>query len=181
MATGVNFFSGNTYMSIEQVVRTLPQGNTQSTKEATKESGTSFADTLNQATASQYTNEELDKIFSKASDTYGVSLDLLKAVAKAESNFDPNCVSSAGAQGVMQLMPETAKELGVTNPFDAEQNIMGGAKCLSDKLDEFNGDISLALAAYNAGSGSVNKYGGIPPYTETQNYVEKILGYLSNG
>ena len=90
-------------------------------------------------------------------------------------------MTTSGAMGVMQLMPETAKELGVTDSFDAEQNIMGGANYLSKKLAEYDGDVSLALAAYNAGSGNVNKYGGIPPFTETQNYVKKILGYLENG
>jgi soluble lytic murein transglycosylase-like protein len=124
---------------------------------------------------------DLESIFKKASDTYGVSEDLLKAVAKAESNFNTNSTSSAGAMGVMQLMPSTAAQLGVTDAYDAEQNIMGGAKLLSQLLNKYDGDTSLALAAYNAGSGNVDKYGGIPPFTETQNYVSKILGYLNDG
>jgi soluble lytic murein transglycosylase-like protein len=124
---------------------------------------------------------DLESIFKKASDTYGVSEDLLKAVAKAESNFNTNSTSSAGAMGVMQLMPSTAAQLGVTDAYDAEQNIMGGAKLLSQLLNKYDGDTSLALAAYNAGSGNVDKYGGIPPFTETQNYVNKILGYLNDG
>lgn len=118
----------------------------------------------------------LDAAFEKASEAYGVPVNLLKAVAKAESGFDPDVVSSAGAQGVMQLMPGTARSLGVSDPFDAEQNIMGGAKYLSQLLREFNGDTTLAVAAYNAGPGSVKKYGGVPPYAETQNYVQKVLG-----
>lgn len=128
--------------------------------------------------AAQLEATELDAIFAEASATYGVPVDLLKAVAKAESNFDPDAVSSAGAVGVMQLMPGTAKALGVTNSYDARQNIMGGAKYLSQKLAQYNGDTTLALAAYNAGSGNVAKYGGVPPFKETQNYIRKIMGYL---
>ena len=106
---------------------------------------------------------------------YGVSESLLKAIAKAESNFNAKSVSSAGAMGVMQLMPDTAKGLGVTDPYDPEQNIMGGAKCISQKLKEFNGNERMALAAYNAGSGAVRRYGGIPSYCKS--YVNKVQSY----
>lgn len=143
---------------------------------------TDFATVLDEATAASsaksYTSEELDAIFTEASNTYGVSKDLLKAMAKAESNFNPSAVSSAGAMGIMQLMPATAASLGVSNAFDARENIMGGAKYISQLLEKYNGDTSLALAAYNAGSGNVDKYGGIPPFTETQNYVSKIMADL---
>jgi soluble lytic murein transglycosylase-like protein len=114
-------------------------------------------------------------IIQKASEEYGVDASLIKAVIKQESSFNSKAVSSCGAQGLMQLMPATAKSLGVNDPFDAEQNIMAGTCYLRQKLDEFNGDLKLALAAYNAGSGSVRKYGGIPPYKETQAYVERIV------
>ncbi len=121
---------------------------------------------------------KLDAIFKKAASTYGVSEKILKAVAKQESDFNLTAVSKAGAMGVMQLMPATAKELGVADPFDAEQNIMGGAKLLAQNLKQFGGDLKLALAAYNAGPGAVKKYDGIPPYKETQNYVKNIMADL---
>lgn len=121
-----------------------------------------------------------ENYFQAAAETYQIPENLLKAVAKAESDFNPNAVSHCGAQGIMQLMPSTARSLGVTNSFDPAQNIMGGAKYLRQMLDSFNGDVSKALAAYNAGPNAVEKYGGIPPYQETQNYVAKVLGYAGN-
>lgn len=123
----------------------------------------------------------LDDIFKRASEKYGVSYDFLVAVAKAESDFNPKCVSSAGAKGIMQIMPYEAKELGVEDVYDAEQNIMASAKLLAAHLKKFNGDTTLAAAAYNAGSGRVKQYGGVPPFTETQNYVKKIAKYMKEG
>lgn len=117
----------------------------------------------------------LESIFKQASQRYGVPENLLKAVAKVESNFNPNAVSRCGATGIMQLMPSTAKSLGVTNLKDPEQNIMGGAKELSQLLKRYNGDVKLTLAGYNAGIGNVAKYGGVPPFAETQAYVKKVL------
>lgn len=124
--------------------------------------------------------KNLEEYFKEASETYGVDINLLKAIARQESNFNPSATSSAGAMGVMQLMPSTAKGLGVTNAYDAQENIMGGAKLMAQNLKKYNGDVSLALAAYNAGGGNVDKYGGIPPFKETQNYVKKVLGYYQN-
>ncbi len=123
---------------------------------------------------------DLDPIFEKASQTYNVPVKLLKAMAKAESNFNPNAVSSCGAQGIMQLMPATAQALGVTDAFDPEQNIMGGAKYISGKLAQYDGDVSLALAAYQAGSGNVAKYGGVPPFKSTQTYIKNIFNYMNS-
>ena len=125
--------------------------------------------------------EIMDAIFEEASSRFGVSVDLIKSVAKAESNFNTKAVSKAGAIGVMQLMPATAASLGVSNAYDPYQNIMGGAKYIRQMLDKYDGNVSLALAAYNAGSNNVDKYGGIPPFAETQNYVAKITGYLEEG
>ena len=121
-----------------------------------------------------------ERYFQTAADTYQIPVGLLRAMAQVESNFNANAVSSCGAQGIMQLMPATARSLGVTNSFDPAQNIMGGAKYLRQMLDRFDGDISKAVAAYNAGPNAVKKYGGVPPYQETQNYVSKVLGYAGN-
>lgn len=123
----------------------------------------------------------LNDIFEKAADKYHISVNLIKAVGKQESNFNPNAVSRCGAQGIMQLMPATAASLGVTDSFDPEQNIMAGAKYLSGLLNTFNGNTSFALAAYNAGGNNVKKYGGIPPFKETQNYVVKVSAYMQTG
>ena len=122
----------------------------------------------------------LDDIFEEAAKNYNVDCKLLKAIAKAESGYNTNAVSSAGAMGVMQLMPATAKSLGVTNPYDARENIMGGAKLIFGFLKQYNNDKTLALAAYNAGPGNVNKYGGVPPFKETQNYVKKVLNFYTS-
>ncbi|WP_324824559.1 lytic transglycosylase domain-containing protein [Sinanaerobacter sp. ZZT-01] len=121
---------------------------------------------------------DLDSIFERAAEEYQVPLNLLKAVAKAESNFNTQAISRCGAQGVMQLMPETAAALGVKDAFDPEQNIFGGANYLAQKLKQYSGDINLTLASYNAGSGNVKKYGGVPPFKETQNYINKVIGYM---
>lgn len=145
--------------------------------------GTEFSSVLNKTVRSNQKTEKtgMDGIFQSAAKKYKVPENLLKAVAKAESGFDSKAVSRCGAQGVMQLMPQTAKSLGVTDSFDAEQNIMGGAKYLSQMLKKYDGDTKLALAAYNAGSGNVAKYGGIPPFKETQNYVVKVTKYMQEG
>ena len=137
--------------------------------------GTDFGKVYNNIDTGDQT---LDKIFEKVSEEYGVNVNLLKAVAQAESGFDTNAVSWCGAQGIMQLMPATAASLEVEDPFDAEQCITGGAKMLGYLLDDYDGNATLALAAYNAGSGSVQKYGGVPPYDETLNYIDKINNIL---
>lgn len=137
-----------------------------------------FSDTLSQKLK---VPANLNTIFEEAAQKYNVPSSLLKAVGKAESDFNSRAVSHCGAQGVMQLMPATAKGLGVTDSFDPYQNIMGGAKYLSQMLKKYNGNTKLALAAYNAGSNNVDKYNGIPPFKETQNYVVKVMKYAGEG
>ncbi|MHC9539905.1 MAG: lytic transglycosylase domain-containing protein [Vulcanimicrobiota bacterium] len=124
----------------------------------------------------QGSEKDFEGLIKDASKTHGVDEDLIRAVIRQESGFNPNAESHCGAMGMMQLMPETAKDLGVKNAWDARENVMGGVKYLKGLLDRFDGNITKALAGYNAGPGSVEKYGGVPPYAETQNYVKNILG-----
>lgn len=145
---------------------------------ASSVSGLSFGETFRNAASRLGVPESMDAIFEEAAEKYNVPVNLLMAVGKAESGFNADAVSSAGAQGVMQLMPSTAAALGVDNAFDARSNIMGGAKYLAQKLQQYNGDIDLTLAAYNAGSGNVEKYGGVPPFDETINYIRRIREYM---
>ena len=123
------------------------------------------------------TDLELEQAVSRAAQQHHLQPALLLAVMKAESSFNPTVISKAGAVGLMQLIPETAIRHGVRNLYDANDNITGGAKHLRYLLDRFHGNIRLALAAYNAGEGKVDRYGQIPPYKETQDYVKRVLVY----
>ncbi|MFZ0482365.1 MAG: lytic transglycosylase domain-containing protein [Desulfobacterales bacterium] len=120
-----------------------------------------------------------DHVISEASHTHGVSFPLLKALIKTESDFNPRAVSSAGARGLMQLMPENIKTLKIKNPFDPRENIMGGTQYLKQLINRFNGKLPLALAAYNAGPGVVEKYQRVPPFKETENFVKQVMKYYS--
>lgn len=123
---------------------------------------------------------DFSSLINQAAQKYGVNPGLVQAVIKAESNFNPNAVSKAGALGLMQLMPGTARGLGVTNALDPAQNIDGGVHFLSNLLKHYDGNVRLVVAAYNAGPGAVDRYHGVPPYQETQTYVNRVLGYYES-
>lgn len=146
--------------------RIIPEGGTAAARSTTATASTGLSSDV------PYAN-----LFTAAAQKYGVDADLLAAVAKQESGYDAKAVSPAGAQGLMQLMPATAKGLGVTDSFDPAQAVDGAARLLSDLLDRF-GRTDLALAGYNAGPGAVLRYDGVPPYPETQNYVRSILAMV---
>ena len=125
-------------------------------------------------------NQAYDDIIEEAAAEYDLDPNLIRAVMQAESAFHPFAVSRAGAEGLMQLMPELADEMGVNNAFDPRDNIMGGVRYLKRLLDYHNGNIDLALASYNAGPGNVQRYGGVPPFRETRRYVKTIKGILAS-
>lgn len=158
-----------------KAVRYVEAGSAEDKASSASQTASKSSAATKTTTASSMKTTKFDAYFKKAAQKYGVPESLLKGIAKAESNFNERDLSSSGAMGVMQLMPETARGLGVTDPYDPEQNIMGGAKCIAQKLKEFNGDVELALAAYNAGSGAVKRAGGIP--SKCRNYIKKVLSY----
>ena len=147
------------------------------TNPSTRVNAQIYTNTVNKAVlkTDYSTKNKIQELISKVSQKHGVDEKLVNALVKQESGFNPNAKSKVGALGLMQLMPSTAKSLGVSNPLDPEQNVEGGVKYLKSMLDKYNGNIILALAAYNAGPGAVDKYDGVPPYKETQNYVRSIL------
>jgi len=130
-----------------------------------------------------FTEKEIDAAIEQAASKHNVDANLVRSVIKVESNFNPNAVSRKGAMGLMQLMPQTARQLQVRNPFDPEQNVDAGVRHLKQLMENYNGDVKLTLAAYNAGAGAVNRSAGIPHYAETRNYVRRItdLYYGGNG
>ena len=145
------------------------------TNPSTRVNANIYTAQANSASEKITTREQIKNLVSRIAQKHGVDEKLVNALIKQESGFNPNAKSRVGAMGLMQLMPATAKGLGVTNPMDPEQNVEGGVKYLKSMLNKYNGNIILALAAYNAGPGAVDKYDGVPPYKETQNYVRSIL------
>ncbi len=128
-----------------------------------------------QANTQPATKSQILNVVNQIAEKHGVDEKLVQALIKQESGFNPKAKSKAGAMGLMQLMPSTAKNLGVQDPYNIVQNVEGGVKYLKSMLNKYNGNVILALAAYNAGPGAVDKYDGVPPYQETQNYVKNIL------
>lgn len=125
-------------------------------------------------------NKKFDRIIQDASQRYGVDFSLIKAIIRAESSFDHLAISRKGARGLMQIMPQNYKTLDIHDPFDPQQNIMGGARYFRSLLDRYQGKVALTLAAYNAGPTAVDRYRRIPPYAETRGYVEKVLRFYKH-
>src|SRR6266568_8061842 len=128
-----------------------------------------------------FSEREIEAAIDQAASRHNVDPSLVRAVIKVESNFNPNAVSRKGAMGLMQLMPQTARQLNVTNPFDPEQNVDAGVRHLKQLMESFGGDVKLSLAAYNAGAGAVSRSGGVPHFAETRNYVRRITGLYYGG
>lgn len=130
-------------------------------------------------TEKKYDEKMLNEIIARTASLHDIDPAIIKAIVRAESGYDPKAVSKKGARGLMQLMPETAKAMGVDNSFDPEHNIRGGVKYFKMLLDKFDGEMELALAAYNAGTGKVRKYNGVPPYRATKRFIRKVIRYYN--
>ncbi len=165
------------WSTTERRWKTVPHANVKAAKSAAAEVDQYLdkpQNEQNSAPRNGFTQKEIDEAINKAADRHNVDPNLVRALVKVESNFNPNAVSRKGAMGLMQLMPQTARQMKLTNPFNPEENIDAGVRHLKDLLDSYGGDVRLSLAAYNAGAGAVARSAGIPHYAETRNYVKRI-------
>jgi soluble lytic murein transglycosylase-like protein len=165
------------WSSKERRWKAVPHANVQAAQSAAAEVNTYLGkapSAQNSSPGIGFTPREIEAAIEKAATRHNVDANLVRALVQVESNFNPNAVSRKGAMGLMQLMPQTARQLNLKNPFDPQENVDAGVRHLRQLLDNYNGDIRLSLAAYNAGSGAVSKSRGIPRYSETQNYVRRI-------
>ncbi len=140
--------------------------------------GNKFRFYLKESPRPEASSGTLSDQIARSAKAFDLDEALIKAVIKVESNYNPKAVSAKGAQGIMQLIPSTAREMQVQDPFNAADNIRGGSRYLRKMLDQFGGNLELALAAYNAGPGNVRRYGGVPPFAETRNYIQQVKKYL---
>jgi soluble lytic murein transglycosylase-like protein len=163
--------------------KTVPHANVQAAKSAAAEVDQYLekpAQGQNSSSGNGFTQRDIDAAIDKAAARHNVDPNLVRALVKVESNFNPNAVSRKGAMGLMQLMPQTARQLNLKNPFDPQENIDAGVRHLKQLLESYGGDVRLSLAAYNAGSGAVARSRGVPNFAETRNYVRRITS-LYNG
>jgi soluble lytic murein transglycosylase-like protein len=172
------------WSTTERRWKSVPHANVQAAKSAAAEVdqylGKSSSE-QNSSSRSGFTQREVDSAIDKAAARHNVDPNLVRALVKVESNFNPNAVSRKGAMGLMQLMPQTARQLKVSNPFNPEENVDAGVRHLKQLLESYGGDVRLSLAAYNAGSGAVARSSGIPKYAETRNYVKRITQLYGGG
>jgi soluble lytic murein transglycosylase-like protein len=172
------------WSATERRWKPVPHAHVQAAKSAAAEVDQYLGNTnsgQNSSSASGFTQPEIDAAIEQAASRHNVDPNLVRALVKVESNFNPNAISRKGAMGLMQLMPQTARQLNLTNPFNPEQNIDAGVRHLKQLLESYGGDVQLSLAAYNAGSGAVARSRGIPHFAETQKYVRRITSLYGGG